>query len=446
MMTDIPSSAKLFRMVYLSKFRNYFLSTSSTESAIVKNMGKLVTGDGVSRVIGIATMPIITRIYLPEHLGVLSVFVAIVAIIAPIATFRYSLAIPLPKSDGMAMNIAVAAIGVLLFTSVIVSFVFLLFGEQILTVFSMEQLIPYWYLVPIAMIGTGMYEVLSNWAVREKAFSPLAKTKVWQKTIGAITKIGLGLVGLKPLGLLIGHIFTQAGGILTLLKEFRSTIVGKMKSVTKGRVKLSAIRYVDFPKYRMPSQVLLILSSKLVLFYFAWQFGADIAGLIGLALIVVMIPVTLLGYTTGKAYYAEIAIIGKEKPDEILSVTKGIVKKLVLVSILPFAILFILGPWIFELVFGNEWTQAGKFASILSIYLLAQFVYSPVSEGAFNVFEKQAFVLGIEFGRLALIIVAFTVSYMINWDPVETLILYSILIFIHYTIATYIVFNVVIRR
>src|SRR5690625_7416365 len=94
-----------------------------------------------------------------------------------------------------------------------------------------------------------MYEDLSNWAVREKAFTPLAKTKVWQKTIGAITKIGLGLVGLKPLGLLIGHIFTQAGGIFTLYKEFRGTVIGKLNSLTKARVKYTNNLCVNFIKY-----------------------------------------------------------------------------------------------------------------------------------------------------------------------------------------------------
>src|SRR5690625_2843667 len=93
------------KMANLHKLKTYILGANSSESAIIKNMAKLASGDGISRVIGIATMPIITRIYLPEHLGVLSVFVAIVAIIAPIATFRYSLAIPLPESAVMAVNI-----------------------------------------------------------------------------------------------------------------------------------------------------------------------------------------------------------------------------------------------------------------------------------------------------------------------------------------------------
>ena len=53
----------------------------SHESAIFRNMMKLITGDGIARIIGLVSAPIITRIYLPEHMGVLSVFSSLIDII-----------------------------------------------------------------------------------------------------------------------------------------------------------------------------------------------------------------------------------------------------------------------------------------------------------------------------------------------------------------------------
>lgn len=406
-------------------------------------MAKLASGDGISRVIGIATMPIITRIYLPEHLGVLSVFVAIVAVISPVATFRYPLAIPLPKSVGLAMNIAIVSAGVLVITSLLVTTVFMIWGSSILKLLSMEQLLPYWFLIPIAIIGTGMYEILSNWALREKAFYPLAKTMVWQKSAGAVTKIVLGLIGLKPLGLLVGQIITQAGGIVTLFREFVDGFSGNIRYLTTYRAVFSAKRYAAFPKYRMPSQILLLLSSKLVLFYFAWQYGADVAGFIGLALMVVLTPVTLFGYTTGKAYYAEIAIIGKDNPREILDLTKKIVKKLIVVSILPFIALFAFGPWLFEFIFGSEWIQSGQFASILSIYLLVQFIYAPIGDAVFNVFEKQPTAFSIDAIRLIFTVLAFYIAYWIELNAQSTIWIYSIVISCNYVFATIVTIRII---
>lgn len=416
---------------------------TSHESAIFRNMAKLFTGDGIARIIGIITAPIITRIYLPEHMGVLSVFIAIVTILAPLATLRYSLAIPLPKNDRKAFNLTVLSFFILFISSILFFLIFYLFGNSILALFSMEQISPYWYLLPIAFLGTGLYELLTGWAIRLKAFSPLAKTKVWQKTVGASIKIILGLFGIKPLGLLIGQIFTQAGGIVSLFRNFRLKFKENINFIDKKQLRFLTFRYFDFPKYRVPAQFLLALTARAPLLFFAWNFDAKITGQIGLATMMLSFPITLIGYTTGKAYYAEIATIGEKMPEKILKITKNITFKLFLFSIIPFSLIFLLGPWLFQIVFGKLWYEAGIYARILSFYLLAQFVYSPISEGVFNVFEKQSLVLLLEIIRFSITIIVFGISYFLKWEPTYVLSLYSIMLTIHYSISTFIIFHII---
>jgi O-antigen/teichoic acid export membrane protein len=416
---------------------------SGHEGAIFRNMTKLFAGDGLARIIGFITAPIITRIYLPEHMGVLSVFTALVAILAPLATFRYSLAVPLPKNDGLAYNITVLSFIILSVTSILIFLLFYFFGSFLLGLFSMQQIEPYWYLLPIAFLGTGLYELLTSWAIREKAFTPLAKTKVSQKLIGAGMKIVLGLAGLKPLGLLIGQIFTQAGGIATLSRSFKHKFKENAGFVSKRNIQLLSKRYIDFPRYRVPAQFLLALTSRAPLLFFAWHFDAETTGQIGLATMMLSFPITLIGYTTGKAYYAEIAAIGKKMSDKILKITKNITFKLFLFSILPFSVIFLFGPWVFRIVFGEVWYDAGVYARILAIYLLAQFVYSPISEGVFNVFEKQSLVLVLETIRLLSTIIVLALSFYFKWGPIYVLSFYSIMLTIHYVVSTIVVFRLI---
>ncbi len=417
--------------------------TEGAENAIFRNMAKLAGGDGLARIIGLLTTPVITRIYLPEHLGVLSVFVAIVSLMGPLGTFRYSLAIPLPKKDGVAANIVFLSLIILGLTTLLSFLTFLLFGSQILTLFSMQQLIPYWWMIPLAFAGTGVYELLSNWAVRIRAFYPLARTKVWQKTLGAGTKIGLGLMGLKPLGLLIGQMITQTGGVVYLIRAFFRGFSENLIHVTRHRIKFVGKRYADFPKFRAVSNFLLTFGARAPLLYFAWQFGAEVTGQIGLALLMLSLPVTLIGTTTGKAFYAEIARIGKKKATEVLGITKSIAKKLFIVSFIPFIILLLLGPWLFGIVFGSQWHDAGVFASILAVYLLAQFIYNPIGDGIFNVFEKQSAVLIIETSRLMLTLLVFFLAYYMALNPFETIAIYSAALTIHYSFATFVVFRII---
>jgi O-antigen/teichoic acid export membrane protein len=403
-------------------------------------MAKLATGSGIAQILGVVTAPIITRIYLPEHLGVLSVFTALVGLLIPLGTLRYCMAIPLPKSDATATNLAVLAATSLLIVSTLSLAIFWIFGPFILQQLSMEQLLPYWWLIPTAIVGTGFYQLLTNWAVREKAFKPLAQTKVWQKIIGSVVKVGLGFAGIKPLGLLIGQIFTQAGGILSLFRCFRKKISDNLRHVTRYRIAFLFKRYADFPKFRLPSQFLLVLATKAPLLFFAWHFGADTTGQLGLALMILALPIGLFGQSIGQAYYAEVAKIGKKNPKKILNITTSITKKLFLVSIPFVLILLLFGPLLFQFAFGEVWREAGLMASILSIYLLSQFLSNPITN-ALNVFEKQHYYLYINIIRFFLLSIVFCISFVFALSHYWTLVFYSLVM----TIFRLMVFLTIIR-
>ncbi len=419
------------------------LNTKSHEGAIFKNMMKLITGESIARIIGFATAPIITRIYLPEHLGVISVFTSFVMLMIPFGTFRYSLAIPLPKDDNSAFNIFFLSFIILSINTLLLFLILMLFGKKIFDLFSINQITDYWYILPVAFAGMGLYELFSSWAIRKKDFITLAKTKVWEKIAGDFLKVLSGILGIRPLGLLIGQIISEMGGILILFKIFKRYIANNIRYVTKKRIIVFSKRYFDFPKYRIPSQFLLNFSARAPLLYFAWHFGADMTGQLSLAIMMLSLPITLIGYSTGKAYYAEIAKIGKKSPDKIFNLTKNIIIKLFLFSIIPFSIILLFAPFLFSKVFGSEWQEAGYFARILSPYLLTQFIYAPISEGIISVFEKQLLVFIIELLRTFIVFIIFVICFFLDLGSQKSLLLYSIALTIHYAISAFILFYLV---
>ncbi len=403
-------------------------------------MAKLATGAGLAKGLGLITAPIITRIYLPEHFAVLSVFAALSGLLVPFSAMKYSLAIPLPKSDATATNVLMIALSILMLVTMISFLLFAVFGSSVFHFLSMEELLPYWYLLPIAVAGIGLYELLTNWAVRAKSFTVLAKTKVWQKLLGAALKIGLGFAGLKPAGLLIGQVFSQAGGVVSLFRSFKKSIVSNWRHVTKKRMTFLFYRFSSFPKYRLPAQFLLVLSAKLPLLFFARYFGSEATGPLGLTLTMLALPISLFGQSTGQAFYSEVAKIGRKNPKSIRRLTGKIAVKLFLFSFIPFIILLFLGPSLFSFVFGDPWREAGVYASALALYLLVQFIYSPIGSAIFNVFDKQSIVLWINISRVILIAGAFYFAFLTKLTPFHTLILYSIAISVQYVLATFIVF------
>jgi O-antigen/teichoic acid export membrane protein len=71
----------------------------------IKNILILATGTAFSQIIIFISLPIITRLYSVNEFGILSLFIAIVAIISLISSLRYESAIMLPKSEKNALSL-----------------------------------------------------------------------------------------------------------------------------------------------------------------------------------------------------------------------------------------------------------------------------------------------------------------------------------------------------
>lgn len=412
---------------------------------VFRNMAVLALGVGSAKLIGLAAIAVLTRIYTPEHFGVLSVFTAMIALLVPMATLRYVVAIPLPKSDRLAINLLGLCLLLILVSTLLLALLFWLLGPRILPAFSMELLLPYWWLIPIGLLCTSIYEVLTLWATRQQAFKPMAKTQVWQMLLGSTVKIGLGLLAIKPLGLLIGQVVQQSGGIFALTRHFLRSFCELRQSIAGPRMRFLLQRYADLPKFRLPSQFLLVFSTQAPLLFSAALFGAATTGQLGLALMALGLPLQLLGATTGKAYFSEIAKIGKHQPAKIHAVTISVMKRLFLLALAPCILLLLVGPSLFSLVFGEQWVDAGRYASVLAFYLLLQFVTSP-TVNVFNVYDRQRMSLLLNIFRTALVLSVLFLVNILKLPAQDMVLAYSLSLFVYYLIVLVAILNLTSRK
>ena len=415
--------------------------TLSTKN-IFQNITKLAFGEGLGRIISFAVAPLLTRIYSPDDMGVLAVYTSLIAMVVPFSTCRYSLAIPVCKSEKTAVNLMMSCFTILLAGTLLLFFLLEIAGYDLLEFLNMKILWQYWYLLPVGFLCHGLYEICSQYSIRKKTLTALAKATVIQKITGSLFKIGLGLLSFKPVGLLIGDLMTQTGGLTVLLRSYWSDLRANIHSISCSRMSYALKRYWKFPFYRVPSQILLAAAGSLPVMYFAYQFDTKVTGQIGIARTMLSIPVTFIGHSVGKAYFAEIARLGNNKTEEIYTLTVSIVKKLFLVSLLPFLLVILLGPWIFETVFGSQWYDSGIYARLFAIYLIFQFIYSPISEGVFNVFEKQSSVFYLESSRFVIIISTLLMAYVLSLNPIDTILIYSVGLALQYVISLMVVYKI----
>ena len=407
--------------------------------SIYKNIILLTSASILSRLIGVISIPIITRLYSPSDMGVLSAFISITGVLLAFSTLRYSVVIPLPRTQGYALNASVLCIVVLSFVSTLLLIVTYFFNEVIFDFFNLNALIGYWYFLPMSLLLFGLVEILNAWAVRYKQFKLISAANVFQSSIGAISKIILGFFNLNPIGLIIGQILVQAGSVIALLKFYYSKY--RRRQITLKRITYIACYYIDIPKFRLPSQVLLSLSVNMPILFFSYYFGTEVTGQIGLALMVLSLPISMIGQTIGQAFYGEVAKIGRKKPKQIQKLSKDIFKKLLIISLLPFTVLVILGEDLFQIAFGAQWSDAGLYARIMSLYIITNLISSPLVN-ILNIYARNTLYLWINLSRFLLLIVIFSSSIFFDYSIVNTLLIYSLLLSVHYMFVTRLIFKV----
>ncbi len=426
-------------MKYINKLKFF---QKQSKNNVFKNMAILAMGVGGAQVISLALTPILTRIYTPEDFGILAIFMAVVGIVSPFSSLRYSVPIPLLKKDGIAINLFVLTICILLFLTTLVIFILSFYVDEIFEIFSIGNLVSYWWLIPIMIFVSGSYEILNSWSIRQKHFKAISKSNVFKTLSSSLVKILLGTLGVKPMGLLVGAIFANIYGTILLAKSNFQSIKKGMRYITRKRIVFLAQRYAEYPKYRLPSQFILVLSQQAPLLFLATFFGANVVGYFGLTMMVLSIPLTLFGSTTGQAYYAEIAKVGRKNPRKIYEITQDVIKKLFIFSLVPFIILLLFSPWLFRIVFGEDWYESGEYARMMSFYMLTAFVSAPLVN-ALSVFENQLMFLKLNIIRVILLGITFFICWLFQFTSNETIAFFSLMMSLYFIYISFFILNTI---
>lgn len=421
------------------QFINTIVSTVKVNS-FLKGVLSISFGAAAGQLIVILTTPFVTRIYTPSDYGIYTSFFAVFKVIAPLATLRYAVAIPLADSKQMTNNLINLCIFISLGLSLFLT-VGLFFGQEIILSYYIKiEVTKYLWILPLFLFGKGISETLNYWVLRTQNYSLITKTKFYSASSGAAAKIGFGIAGFKPVGLIIAIFVQQIAIIVTILSKLL-----KSEYYFRGKLKFYEIRSVakkfkNFPLYQSWAKLLLGLSEQLPVFFLTFIYGFKVLGYYGLAKSIINIPISLIGNSVGQVFYAEASKIGKGNPKRLYELTKKVYFKLAYISFVPVLFVFILGPWLFSVLFGQEWYMSGIYARWLIIVTLTRFVSSPITR-ILNVLELQKTQLIINIFRVLFISVIFIYIKQVGLEALEAIKIYSILLTIIHLIIPVIVFK-----
>jgi len=404
-------------------FNKYFKSEFS------RNVVTLMTGSIIAQALPIAISPILARIYTPEDFGVLALFVALATVFGTIANARYELAIVIPKSEKEALSIFFLGIIIALTISIILFIIVLFFHDYIVTLLDNKKISIWLYFVPLSVFAIGLFNALKFYNTRLKQFKNIAHSNIIKTSVLSILNLGIGFFKTGPLGLIIGQFLSFFSGNIKLsypiIKEKEI-----IKTITIQDLKSMAFRYKKFPKYTMPSSLANVLSQHLTSIITSILFSVKTLGFYSFTLRIIGTPSALIGQSFGQVYITEASRQRKEFGNAT-QIFNSTLKKLLIISLPLFLIIFFLIEDIFAFVFGEDWRIAGQYAKILVPLFWAKFISAPISVTN-SVFEKQQISLFWQLGLLLLTLLIFLFTYIYQQDFKTFLYFYSGILTLYY--------------
>lgn len=357
------------------------------QSRFVRNVLTVATGTAGAQAITMAFSPVITRLYGPEAFGLLGTFMAITAVLTPAAAMTYPGAIVLSRSDEEAKGIVKLSILLAAVLSMIGFLIIMIWGNKFAQFLKIESISSYLWLIPFAILFAGVHQVLEQLLIRSGAFKVTARVAVIQSIGLNFAKSGVGFLYPQASILVIFH--TISNGLHALLLWWSSQRTKNILN-TNTNIKYLAYKYRSFPLFRAPEVIVNAVSQGLPILLLAAFFGSESAGFYTLSRSVLSLPALLIGKSVVDVLYPHLSNMANSQ-HAIYPSLKKITLMIAIFGIIPFSFIFLLGPFLFGVVFGSDWSKAGEYGSILSISLFFNFVINPAVRIA-PVIDAQKFV------------------------------------------------------
>lgn len=365
-----------------------------------KGVARIAGANGVAQVLAFSASPVLTRLFSPADFGLYGMFLAVVGPASVLATLRFEDAVPLPRADIKASVLVAVGCAVAVGSGLVAAaLTFLMFDHQLGT--SPSFYIP--ALAGIAVIGSGVSASLISWAVRERAYSTIARATLTKSFCQTLGHIAMGFAGLGAAGLAGGKALEKTMGIAAVGRLYWQTGRKRLQRTTARQMLHVARAYSRFPAYGVPGQAFTSGSQFLPPLILAAAYGPQSAGMFVLALRVLVTPLMTLGGAIGQAYVGVAPDLFRSAPTRLLKLFDRVGMLLFFSGAALVGVLMIGGEALFGLVFGDQWTNGAITVRLIGFAMAAKVTSGALSRTLHVVnrlstklwFDAAAFLLGV---------------------------------------------------
>lgn len=346
----------------------------------------LASGTVAGQAILVAALPILTRLYSVEEMGILGIAMTAATIAATPACLRLELVIAVPRTTTAAAQLLAA--GIIAATAIFALLMLLVLSasEASAELLGSAAIQPFLPLVVLAGWLLAIYSALQFWSIRRGRIREASTTQLSRAIGSAAIQIGLGFVGAAAFGLVFGFFGYCVIGVLGLAYAFWRNDRGLLARVNWTRIKWALWSNRSYIGYSVPHSLLNAIALTGPIIVIANLAGAAEAGWLVLAMRVTAIPIGFIGSSLSRIYLTDAA--RKHERGQLGAFTFEVMRNLAKIGLPLFFAIMVLSPFAFPIAFGEEWARSGYMVALLCPGLLLQFIVSPVST-AFVVCKKM---------------------------------------------------------
>ncbi len=391
------------------------------KSEYVRNALTLMSGTGIAQAIPVVVTPVLTRIYSPAEFGLFGVYMALILIGGMLATGRLEMAVLISRKDSDALRLATGSLLLSALFSALALITVMLWGEQLAVLSGQPDIRQWLYIAPFSIFLFSIYRVTLHWLNRKKYYGQMSQTRVIQSSSISTLQIVIGYFAKMNTGLAVADCLGRTVAITLIVSKIRRGV----KLPRFSWIKLVALlkRYRKFPLLGSPASLLNILSLQMPYLIIPALLSSAIAGMYFLVFRVLMMPVSLLGEAMLEVFRKK-ALESLDKQGTCKPVFIKTLLFLMSVGLLPTVLLVLFGPELFAFIFGEQWREAGFYASLLAPMAFLRLVCAPLS-GVLHIREKLHLIFWLQF----LFFVMVALSLGLGWlkqDPITLVISLSV--------------------
>jgi teichuronic acid exporter len=363
--------------MFFSYLRTRFsmLRQLNIKSDFFKSILVLTSGTVMAQVVNYLATPFITRLFTPDEMGELGVFLRITAFITAIATARYELALPLPKNDYHAFQLFRLSLRITLMT-LLFSFILGL-GYWVWMDFDIHII---WYILLIIAGSFFMIfrNISVNWSIRNQEFKQISISGVLGSSVSNGLKILAGIFKFGVVGLIVSSVIGAAAAIIVFSRNYWKKKRQSEYRRSKKKMLVLSKQYREFPAVNLPHILIDNARELLIAFFVVEFFDQAIFGSYDHSFRMLKLPLVVIGLSIGQVFYNRCSKMFSNK-EAVYPLLRKTTLTLTLLSIVPFSIIFFFGEPLFILVFGDQWGYSGEISEIIAPWLMVNFIASPIS-------------------------------------------------------------------